>query len=243
MENLKENYNKILQLNKANYKLKKENEALLENATQLYHNNIEEYKKRDLQIKKNKETEKLNKIKIALLKNNIQYLFKMDFEGIKTEIINVYNTKNIGEKTKEKLQNIVKEYFKNNFDINISCYINHISNYSGPLGLEISLDFLNEEGFKSFVFSYDQVFRITFMKHNYNNYELEISYYNNIDHYIPIEDITKEAKKLINEHNKAKKQIEKLYNTQKEIYHEFTDYLNGFLYEELKLEEKLLLYY
>lgn len=243
MENLKENYNKILQLNKANYKLKKENEALLENATQLYHNNIEEYKKRDLQIKKNKEIEKLNNIKIALLKNNIQYLFKMDFEGIKTEIINVYNTKNIGPKTKEKLQNIIKDYFKNNFNVNISCYINYISNYSGPLGLEITLDFLDKEGYKSFVFSYDQVFRITFMKYNYNNCELVVSYYNNIDHYIPIEDIAKEAKKLIKEYNKAKKQIEKLYNMQKEIYHGFTDYLNGFLSENLKLEEKLLLYY
>ena len=63
------------------------------------------------------------------------------------------------------------EYFKNNFDVNISCYINHKSNYAGPLGLEISLDFLDKEGYKSFVFKYDQVFEITFMKHNYNNYE------------------------------------------------------------------------
>lgn len=244
MENIKENYNEIIRLKNINYKLGAKNDELQNDISNLYNNNYDEYKRREEETKKNNEKIQLNSVKIAILKANLHYLFKIDFDGIKDEIISIYNTKNIGEKTAEKIQDKIKAYFKNNYNVdNLACYVSKSGNYCGPAGLDIKFDFLNNDGFKSYILEYREGFTIEFKNYSYNDYKLTISYYNDIKNYIPVKEITKEAKRLIKEYNKAQAKIKKLYDEQRAIYHAFNDNLDAFTSEKLKLEEKLLLYY
>lgn len=241
MENLKENKNKIIELKKKNYELNENIKTLEEKTRYLYHNNYEEFKNNDNKIKELKNKIKLNKIKIAILKNNIHYLFKMDFEGIKAKMLDYYENKKIGEKTKEKMENELQEYFKNNYDINIRCYISLNNDYSYN-ELSFTFYFLNNEGYKDFTLDYNEEFKIQFAKYKYNNYELTINYYNNINEYIEIKEINKKANNLLKEYTKTTEKIEKLRLQQKELYHNFKDYIQAFVYNELDIKTDLRIY-
>ena len=116
MENLKENVEKIKKLKKENYTINKKIDSLVDVSTELYHKNYEKFSENEKTIKKYEKQIELNKIKESIIKNNIHYLFKMDFEGIKEKILYYFINKKIGEKTKEKIENEIKEYFKNNFN-------------------------------------------------------------------------------------------------------------------------------
>lgn len=241
MENLKENVKRIEEVKKENYKIKENINKLVNVSTELYHKNYEQFKKNDEQIKRLKKKIETNKIKIALLKNNIHYLLKMDFEGIKEKMLNYYENKKIGEKTKEKMQNEIKEYFKNNFGVNIACYIsfdNFLNNYI----LIFTFYFLNENNCKNFILEYNEEFEIRFEKRVFNDFKTQINYRNNIANYVELKDISKKANELQKEHKKTVEKIEKLRLQQKELYHEFTDYLNGFTYNELSIETNLHIY-
>lgn len=242
MENLKENYNKIIELNKKNYEIKEKINNLVDKSTELYHKNYDQFTENEKTIKKYKNTMELNKLKIAILKNNMHYLFRNDFEGVKNQMIDFYENKKIGEKTKEKMQDIIKEYFKNNYNINIACWISFTANYNGPCGLEFNFYFLNEEGYKSYVLEYNEEFKIIFEKKSYNNYELSINYYHNIIEYVELKEIDKKAKELLKEYNKTVEKIEKLRLQQKELYHNFVDYIHGFIYNQLDIKTDLYIY-
>ena len=100
MENLKENIKLIKKIKNESFNLKEKNKILNNKLYELYKNN-EEYTKTSLEIKKNNKKIKLNDIKIAILKNNLHYLLKMDFEGIKSKMLDYYENKKISEKTKD----------------------------------------------------------------------------------------------------------------------------------------------
>ena len=241
MENLKENVKKIEEVKKENYKIKENIDKLVDLSTELYHKNYEQFKKNDEQIKRLKNKIKTNEIKIAILKNNIHYLLKMNFEGIKEKMLNYYENKKIGEKTKEKMQNEVKDYFKNNFGVNIACYIsfdNFLNNYI----LILTFYFLNENNCKNFILEYNEEFEIRFEKRAYNDFKTQINYCNNIANYVELKDINKKANELQKEYKKTVEKIEKLRLQQKELYHTFADYLNGFTYYELPIETKITIY-
>ena len=243
MENLKENVKEIEKIKKENYKIKENINTLNHVSTELYHKNYDEFKKNDETIKKYKNKIELNKIKIAILKNNLHYLLKMDFEGIKAKMLDYYENKKIGEKTKEKMQDEIKQYFKDNYNVNISCYITiDVNEYFNNYELTFNFGFLNNDGFKSYILEYNEDFKITFDKRKYNNYELQILYYNNIVEYIEIKDISQKAKELQKEYTKTVEKIEKLRIQQKELYHNFTDYIHGFIYNDLTIDTKLSIY-
>lgn len=241
MENLKENRNKIQEIKKDNYNLREKIKELDEKKAYLYHNNYDEFLKNDETIKKYKKKIELNNLKIAILKNNIHYLFKNDFAPLEEKMLNYWETKKIGEKTKEKIENEIKDFFKNNYDVNIGNYISIKNDYYSQ-EFEIVLYFLSDNGFKDFTLEYNEEFKIILSKSKYNNYELVKCYYSNIVEYIEIKDLNNKAKELFKEYNRTKEKIEKLRLQQKELYHNFVDYIHGFVYNELDIKTDLRIY-
>lgn len=241
MENLKENKNKIQQIKKENYNIRQERQKLDEQASFLYNNNYDEFLENDKKIKKCNEKLELNNLKIAILKNNIHYLFKNDFAPLEEKMLNYWETKKIGEKTKEKIENEIKLFFQNNYNVNVGNYISVKNDYYSQ-EFEIVLYFLNDNNFKDFTLEYNEEFKIILSKSKYNNYELVKGYYNNIVEYVELKDLNKKAKELLKEYNKTKEKIEKLRLQQKELYHNFTDYIHGFVYNELDIKTDLRIY-
>lgn len=241
MENLKENKNKIQEIKKDNYNLREKIKELTDKTTYLYHNDYEQFKNNDELIKKLNKKIELNNLKIAILKNNIHYLFKNDFAPLEEKMLNYWETKKIGEKTKEKIENEIKEYFKDNYNVNVGNYISIKNDYYSQ-EFEIVLYFLNDNNFKDYTLEYNEEFKIILSKSKYNNYELVKCYYNNIIEYIELKDLNTKAKELFKEYNKTKEKIEKLRLQQKELYHNFTDYLQGFVYNELDIKTELRIY-
>ena len=241
MENLKENLAELIKLTKANSKLEEANKTMIFDYDRK-NKTMEELLAEDKIVKENKKKIELNDVKRAIIKNNIHYLFKVDFEELKAEMIDFYENKKIGDKTKEKMQNIIKKYFKTNFDVNVACYISFVSNYSGPAGVNFSFDFLTDDGYKSFILEYHEGFDITFEKKNFNNYELTISYQQDIDEYIELANLNKKAKELLKEMANTQAKIEKLRLQQQKLYHNFNDNIHGFVYNKLALKSDLSIY-
>ena len=241
MENLKENIKELEKIKKENYKIKENNNKLELIKVELYHNNYEEFTKNDNIIKNNKKKIEINNLKIAILKNNIHYLFRNDFEGIKAKILDYYENKNIGEKTKNKIEEEIKKYFKDNYNVNICCYIG-IEKDDYKYEMKIEFAFLSDEGYRSYTLEYNEEYKIIFEKRKYNNYELKIYNYNNIVEYVTIKDLNKKAKELFKEYTKTIEKIEKLKLQQKELYHNFTDYIYGFVYNNLTIDTKISIY-
>ena len=243
MENLKENIKKIEEIKKESWKLKEKNDQLNKLARQLYHSNYEEFCKNDKIIKQNIERMELNKLKIAILKNNLHYLLQLNFKGIENKIISYYEKGKIGEKTKEKIANEIKEYFFQKYDIKIRCYAWIDTGYNNSkYELKITIYFIDDDGCRNYVLGYNEEFEILFSKYEFNNWETHISYNQNIIEYISLGELNKKARELKKEHEKTKKKIEELKNKQKELYHNFTDYLHGFVYNELQIETNISIY-
>lgn len=242
MENLKENKIKIEELKRDNYNLKEKIKRLDEKTAYLYNNNYDEFLKNDETIKKYKKKIELNNLKIAILKNNIHYLFKNDFAPLEEKILNYWENKKIGEKTKEKIENEIKDFFKNNYDVNIGDYINVKNSSYYSKSFEVVLYFLNDNNYRDFILEYNEDFKIEYSKSQHNNFELVKSYYNNIIEYVELKDLNNKAKELFKEYNKTKEKIEKLKLQQKELYHNFADYIHGFVHNELDIKTDLYIY-
>ena len=237
---LEKNIKKINELKKENYKLKEKNNDLVTTGHSLYRSNYDEFLKIENEIKKNKNKIELNNLKMAILKNNLHFLLRFSFECIKEEIIEHYEKRKIGEKTKEKIMNNIKKFFFDNFNVNIGGYISiETGYYNSYYDMKITLYFLNAEGHKDFTLQYNEEFTINFTT---KDNKTEIYYYNTISEYIEIEDLNKKAGDLMKEYHKTKNKIEKMRLQQKEIYHNFKDYLQAFVYNELEIETTLRIY-
>ena len=241
MENLKENREKIKEFKKDNYNLKEKIKELDEKTAYLYNNNYDEFLKNNETIKKYKKKIELNNLKISILKNNIHYLFKNDFTPLEEKIIYYWENKNIGEKTKQKIEDEIQDFFINNYNVNVGNYISIKNDYYSK-SFEIVLYFLNDNNYKDFTLDYNEEFKIEYSKSQYNNFELVKSYYNNIIEYVELKDLNNKAKELFKEYNKTKEKIEKLRLQQKELYHNFADYVHGFVYNELDIKTDLHIY-
>ena len=241
MENLKENIKELEKINKENYKSEKYINDIQEKRTTAYNKNYDEFLEIESNIKNNKKEMFLNEIKIAIIKNNMHFLFKNDFEGIKAKILDYYENKNIGEKTRHKIEEEIQEYFQKNFDVKICCYVS-ITKDDYAYSMEIRFAFLSDEGYRSYILGYNEEYKIIFEKRKYNNYELKIYNYNNIVEYVEIKDLNKKAKETLKEYTKTKEKIEKLKTQQKELYHNFMDFQHGFLYDKIKIDTNISIY-
>jgi len=206
---------------------------------------IENYNKQEEERRKKIENIN-NKIEIEsiqknIIYNNIIYLFYKNYHNIIMEILEKYKNKNIGEKTKEKIQNEIKEELKkdgifSSVYFTFGSYSNDIYKVNFTI-YETEKDALN--------YSYKRIeFDFNLCKYyhekdqlKYNNYFTyrnektgSIIVHNNMlwekDNYNFIEDPKKEAKNIL---KKCKKNIEKvnlLIEKAKETRKENSDLLN-----------------
>lgn len=251
MENLKENLQELKSIDKKIARLDAKIEELRKTDRNIFsQNNYTEFLE---QVEKNENEIKALKSKIetlatqkSIIKNNIHYLFKIDLQGIEKEIINELKTKRIGDKTKEKLENKIKDYFKDNYGVNVGGYIlNDGFAGVGKTAYKLTLYFLTKEGYKDYSLNYSEEFEKTYEIITENNLDAEaeaVRYNYKIDNYVEIAETLKLAKQLQKEHKKAKAEIEKLRQQQREIYHNFKDKLNGFTYEKLDLDSNISIY-
>ena len=252
MENLKENLQELKSIDKKIARLDAKIKELIETDRNIFsQNNYTEFL---AQVEKNENEIKALKSKIetlgtqkSIIKNNIHYLFKIDLQEIETEVINELKTKRIGDKTKEKLENKIKDYFKTNYGVNVGGYIlNDGFAGVGKIAYKLTLYFLSKEGYKDYSLGYNEEFEKTYelvtAQNNVDAEEEAVRYNHKIDNYVEIAETLKLAKQLQKEHKKAKAEIEKLRQKQKEIYHNFRDNLQGFLYHNLDIETDLHIY-
>ena len=108
--------------------------------------------------------------------------------------------------------------------------------------MQIEFAFLTKENYRNYILGYNEEYKTVFEKRKYNNYELKIYNYNNIVEYVEIKDLNKKAKEIFREYEKTVEKIEKLRLQQKELYHNFADYIHGFIYNDLKIDTNLSIY-
>lgn len=242
---MKNQINKIIDNNKKINNINKENKILNNEIVEKWNKNNEEAKKLNEKYKNNKKQIDILNVENAILKDNIYYLLKNDFEILfKNKLDEIFENEKSNKKHFDKLIEYIKEYYKKQ-DILISCYIrNNSTDYKRNITLTI--DFLNDEGFKSYVpFNYNEIFTIEIEKYFNNPYNdnyrnKNISYNYNVACFV--EDTKKEAKRLLKEKEKTEQKIEKLRLQQKELYHNFNDYLTISTSELLHLKSDISIY-
>lgn len=220
--------------NNLELKIKQQKEKMVESWE-----NKEQTQLLNMQIQKEKNKLKTLEIENAVIKNNIYFMLKNDIEILfKNDLIELYNNEKANKRNFNKLIEKIKEYYKNQ-KLNIACYISKVP-IMYHFELTITIDFLTDEGYKSYLpFGYQDDFKLIILENNYTN-GIHFNYAYNIPCFV--EDTKREATKLLKEFNKTVKQIEALTNKQKILYHEFTDYLHGALYNELKINSNISIY-
>lgn len=255
-ENLKENFNKnIKELKEIKKKIEKvekqENEQKEEykNKVDLFLNkNIENndfiqqetsirYEQKKIEAKK-QVLEIQEKIILNNLYNLINYSFK---KIIYNDIFYKYTSKNIGEKTKEKIQNEIKDYYKNNYNIDVYFYFNKNYNYNGFLyDINFNIYLIDKQKeYNNRIMEYStylyidgetpyHVKDLLSVKHNQENAHFIYNYDENFNYTI-IENIEAEAKKIYTTCKKLNEKAEKLLQDFENIKKEN----NGFLKNQL----------
>lgn len=191
----------------------------------LFKERTEEEEKRILQYceKEGKITDDMNIINLAIqiTKNNIDLSLNEIVDNELIPIILKYKDKRIGEKTKEKIANDIKEYVKEKY--NFIIYFNMYQEFYFT-GIRISFDFYDKDHKKI-----GNIDKASDEKgYNQNTFNNLYGYYVNLN-YNYIDDVKKYAKILYNEKIKSKEKIDEL---KKQIDNE-RNKINKHLYNHL----------
>lgn len=208
-----------------------------------------EYQALDNKIRTLKTKSEILENTVNIIKNNlkirINYILRNDLK----EILKKYTTKNIGEKTKEKIIEEVETYFKNEFEMIVSFNFWDVQSWSGTK--ENTIKFAIAENFEIKKGYYEKEYKafnnflqinnnkdIEFTLYILNNAE-DISRYDHIEDYKEInnkyyklidyvndlqiiefekidayaKEIVKERKKTIEKIEKAKKELNALFDS------------------------------
>lgn len=238
---MNKNIKLIEKLKKENNKLKEQKINLSNLSRELYHNDYTKFCENDNKIIKIDKDIELNNIKLAILKNNLYYLIAKAFEEIKKDIVYTFENKNIGEKTKENLQEKIQKFYNEKYNIDIRCWIN-LDKDTYYHKMELDFYFLNAEGYNSYILDGDEHFSIYIEKWQSNNYETTIRFNHNIETYVELENLNKTTKFLHKEYTKTINKIDSLKEQQKQLYHQFFDTIHGCLYKQFKIDTNISIY-
>ena len=257
-ENLKENYNKnIKEFEEIEKKIKKTieekrkiTEKLEKNTTLFLNKEIQEeaFLQNETKIKIDKERN-ISKIQVLeiqkrIILNNLYSLINFDFKKIiYNNIYLKYTSKNIGEKTKEKIQNEVKNYFKTNYNLNIYFYFNKNYNYNGYLNdIDFKIYLMDEKKeYNNRILEYStclymdgstpyhigDLFKVT---HNLENAHFIYNYDENIIYNI-IDNTEKEAKRIFTTSKKLNEKASKLLEEFEKMKKENNNLFKNNLYD------------
>ena len=194
----------------------------------LFKERTEEEEQKLLQYceKEGKIADDMNIIDLAIqiTKNNIDLSLNEIIEKEFLPIIQKYKNKRIGEKTKEKIGNEIKEYVKNKYTFVV--YFNMYQDYYFS-GIKISFNFYTGDNIKIGYIekcSNEKEYNENTFDNLYNyNVNLDYNYINNVKEY---------AKKLYIETIKSKKKIDDLRkqidNEKNKINKSLTNHLNDY---------------
>lgn len=204
------------------------------------------YFKRNLSDKEFKEQineidtkHKKERIKKEILKNNIAIEIKKLFINEIFEDLQKYNTKNIGEKTKDKIEKDIKALIKERFDINISCYYsttNYISSYS----IEFRFYLLNDTNFYLYgdnkaIIEINLYFKngekVDFNREKLENPDNIKKIIKENEKTIELKDIKKQVNKIYNNRIKLDKKVEECRKALEKMSEEFKQDLYNNLYD------------
>lgn len=161
---------------------------------------------------------------IQITKNNIDLLLNEIVEQELIPIIKKYKDKRIGEKTKEKIRNEIKEYIKDKYDLIV--YFNMYQEYYFS-GIKISFNFYTEDNIKIGYIekcSDEKAYNTKTFDNLYNYcYNLDYNYINNVKEYADKLYIsTQDSKKKISD---LRKQIDdEKNNINKKLKNHLNDY-------------------
>lgn len=257
-ENLKENFNKnIKELKEIKKKIEKiekqENEQ-----KEKYKNKIDLFLNKNIgnndfiqieasiryEQKKTEAKKQVLQIQEKIILNNLYNLINYSFKKIiYNDIFYKYTSKNIGEKTKKKIQNEIKDYYKNNYNIDIYFYFNKNYNYNGFL-YDIDFNIYLIDKVKEYNNRFLEYKTCLYMdgatpyyvtdllnvKHNQENAHFIYNYDENFNYNI-IENIEAEAKKIYTTCKKLNEKSEKLLQDFENIKKENNELLKNQLYD------------
>ena len=222
----------------------------------------------DKKIKQLEKAYNIEKIESNLIYNNMGLIFYENYNNKIIDILKKYENKNIGDKTKEKIQEEIKEMLKQDFNFEINVYLHINKDYYSRYNLgDISIYF------KKKCYNNDwlsDIFKIEyqFCQENYNCYGEQLEkikkyYYIELEHtyndkkrivFIKDNEIkqdmeyienTKEiATKIYNHSVKAKMEISKYQEKMKEIRNNLNEDLQNLSYSlkhDLEIDYKILL--
>ena len=176
--------------------------------------------------KEGKIVDDMNIINLAIqiTKNNIDLSLNEIVDKELIPIIQKYKNKRIGEKTKEKIANEIKEYVKEKY--NFIVYFNMYQEFYFT-GIRVSFDFYNKDHKR--IGNIDK--SSNEKEYNENTFSNLYNYYCNLD-YSYINNVKEYAKKLYIEKIKSKEKIDELRkqidnernNINKHLYNHLNDY-------------------
>lgn len=265
---------KYLEINKRTMFTKEKYDNTIEQQKNIYRqHDLKELKEEKIQNeltvydKKIKQLEKaynIEKIQKNLIYNNMGVIFYENYNNKIIDILKKYENKNIGDKTKEKIQEEIKDMLKQdfNFEIYVYLYINKEYSKLGSLSINFKKKCYKND-WSSDIFKIDY----EFWQDTYNCYEpdkeLKKYYYIQVVHNYNdskrivykkeneikqdmeyIENTKEIATKIFNHSVKAKKEIENYTNKMKEIrnnLNEDTKDLSYSIQHELEIPYNLYL--
>lgn len=205
----------------------------------------EEKQEKYLEIEKElaiiSEKVKINNIKIAILQNNIEGITRENIKNMIIEELTKYINKNVGEKTKEKIQNKLMTDIEEKFGITCKLYYSktvYVSTvyYDFTISFYENFEIVTCKNYISDNYQYKQ-YNNKLLEYNIHiAYEPEKQIFNNytIDNieYVEIKEIQKHIKELVKTQNKVK---EMLQNANK-IRDNFNMSIKSNLYELLYIK-------
>lgn len=201
----------------------------------------EKYREIENELTTIEEKTKNNNIKIAILQNNIEGITRENIKNMIIEELTKYIDKNVGEKTKEKIQNKLTADIEEKFGLTCKLYYSK-TGYVSTIYYDFTVIFYENfevvtcKNYISDNYQYKQFnnklleynIHISFEPQNktFNNYVID-----NIE-YIEIKEIQKHIKELVKTQNKVK---EMLQNANK-IRDNFNMSIKSNLYELLYIK-------
>lgn len=181
----------------------------------------EEKQEKYLEIEKElttiSEKVKNNNIKIAILQNNIEGITRENIKNMIIEELTKYINKNVGEKTKEKIQNKLIADIEEKFGLTCKLYYSK-SGYVSTIYYDFTIIFYENfevvtcKNYISDNYQYKQ-YNNKLLEYNIHlSYEPEKQIFNNyvIDNieYVEIKDIQKHIKELVKTQSKVKEMLQ-----------------------------------
>lgn len=169
----------------------------------------------------------INNLMNNILDNNLLYIKTELLKECKDYFTEHYKNKNIGEKTREKIETELKELIYDNYHINIRVYLYRKTSAFDTYEYKLNLDILKDTIIYNHLIN-KQYYIIDFINEYRNYINFDNITYNHVESYEELVDYTNELKKMsdtINEEIEKKvddvnKEIDKLNNVYRSfMYH------------------------